>query len=156
MKINIKSIKDTLGAKIDVKKSINLESRKIRGQEIEFIGSCELDLMVINAEDKYVVSGPGKVLVKLPCSRCLEEVKEELNFNFNEEIKKVDVEHNELDLSNSLEEYIRLSLPMQVVCDEDCAGLCPSCGINLNDDECECYMHEVDPRLAKLDKLLDD
>ncbi|GAB6098486.1 DUF177 domain-containing protein [Halanaerocella petrolearia] len=156
MKIDISSIKDTLGATMDVERSIELESRKIQGREVIFTEPCELDLMVINSDDKYVISGPGKVVTQLPCSRCLEEVIETLEFQVTEEIPKEEIEHDEIDLTDTLGEYIRLSLPMQSLCDEDCQGLCPNCGTDLNEDDCDCYMHEVDPRLAKLGKLLDD
>jgi len=156
MKINVKSIKGTLGAKMDVTRSIDLEAREIKGQSIEFITPCQLKLMVINSDDKYIVSGPGEVVVKLPCSSCLTEVEKTLEFQFTEEVPKEDVVRDELDLTGTLDEYIRLALPMRVVCKEECQGLCPSCGADLNEEDCDCYMHEVDPRLAKLNQLLDD
>lgn len=156
MKINVGSIKETLGAKMDIESSIELETTEIQGQEIKFVKPCELELMVINTDEEYVLSGPGKVTVKVACNRCLEEFETQLEFDFNAQIPKEEVENDEIDLEDDLWESIRLALPMQLICDEDCQGLCPSCGTNLNNDDCDCYMHEVDPRLAKLEKLLDD
>jgi uncharacterized protein len=49
-----------------------------------------------------------------------------------------------------------LSLPMKVICQSDCRGLCPSCGANLNHEECRCERHSSDPRLAPLARLKQD
>jgi uncharacterized protein len=45
---------------------------------------------------------------------------------------------------------------MQVFCREECLGLCPECGKNLNDGPCDCQIDDIDPRLAALRALLDD
>jgi len=156
MKINIEAIKDTLGATMNINRSVELETTTIHGQEINFIAPCKLDLMVINSEDEYVVSGEGQLKLELPCTRCLELFTKSLEFKFQEEIAKEAVENNELDLEHSLWEHIRVALPMQTVCSEDCQGLCPTCGTNLNYEDCDCYDHEVDPRMAKLGQLLED
>jgi len=42
-----------------------------------------------------------------------------------------------------------------VLCDEDCKGLCPKCGQDLNQGQCGCVTKEIDPRLAVLQKFLD-
>ena len=45
---------------------------------------------------------------------------------------------------------------MAVLCREDCKGLCPKCGANLNRGECGCSRREIDPRLAVLQRILED
>ena len=45
---------------------------------------------------------------------------------------------------------------MRVLCSEDCKGLCPKCGRDLNEGECGCDLKEPDPRLAVLAQLLHD
>ena len=59
-----------------------------------------------------------------------------------------------LDLSDVLETSYILSTDTKFLCREDCAGLCPKCGKNLNDGPCGCKK-EIDPRLAVLGQLLD-
>jgi uncharacterized protein len=44
---------------------------------------------------------------------------------------------------------------MQVLCRPDCQGMCPTCGINRNDETCACVDDDIDPRFAALKKLLD-
>ena len=58
-----------------------------------------------------------------------------------------------LELDALAEEDLVLNLPSKVLCQEDCKGLCPTCGKNLNDGPCDCK-EPVDPRLAGLLDLL--
>jgi uncharacterized protein len=55
-----------------------------------------------------------------------------------------------IDLDPIVREQVLLALPMQVVCREDCRGLCGMCGQNLNETTCDCESKRVDPRLAVL------
>jgi uncharacterized protein len=56
----------------------------------------------------------------------------------------------EIDLDPILREQLLLALPHYPVCKDDCKGLCPVCGANLNDRECGCDRHVPDPRWAGL------
>lgn len=59
-----------------------------------------------------------------------------------------------LDLAPLVRELTLLAIPMQVYCRQECRGLCPHCGQNLNEDPCDCQTDDVDPRLAALKALL--
>jgi uncharacterized protein len=56
----------------------------------------------------------------------------------------------QIDLDPILREQVLLALPMDVVCGDDCKGLCPVCGQNRNEKACNCVTKVVDPRLAAL------
>jgi uncharacterized protein len=62
-------------------------------------------------------------------------------------------EHHVLDLAEAVRQYALLTLPMKPLCREDCAGLCSSCGHNLNQGPCDCQPQIVDPRWSKLKEL---
>ena len=64
------------------------------------------------------------------------------------------VEGETFDLDEIIREELILNMDMTVLCSEDCKGLCPRCGKNLNEGDCGCDRTEVDPRLAKLTQLL--
>ncbi len=66
-----------------------------------------------------------------------------------------EVADDTLDVSELAREAVLLSLPSKILCKEDCKGLCPKCGINLNEKTCGCRAKEVDPRLQILSKLLE-
>ena len=59
-----------------------------------------------------------------------------------------------LDLTEAIYQYIMLAVPMKPLCREDCAGLCPNCGHNLNQEPCNCLSQKVDSRWSELRKCL--
>lgn len=112
--------------------------------------------------------------IQLECGRCLTEVTQPIEFPFSEEYYQTVVvntgaalprpeepdvflidETHKLDLGEAMREYALLSVPMLPLCREDCKGLCPECGANLNDEECGCDIEQADERLAVLKQLLD-
>ena len=121
--------------------------------------------------DGEVVTVLGRVRADgtVACSRCLDDVEWTVDESFAVEYRwpanppmedeigldedDLDVsflEGNEIDLLELAAEQILLALPMRILCDEDCAGLCPTCGANRNRPEpCDCPP-EVDPRWQAL------
>ncbi len=65
------------------------------------------------------------------------------------------LDNYQLNLSDLVMADILLELPYKTLCREDCRGLCPLCGKNLNEGLCGCNRKSVDPRLAILGQLLD-
>jgi len=59
----------------------------------------------------------------------------------------------DLDLGGAIREEVLLSQSLLAVCRPDCRGLCPQCGINLNEDRCDCVREELDPRWDALRAL---
>ncbi len=60
---------------------------------------------------------------------------------------------SEIRLDDIVREQIYLSLPMKCLCREDCSGLCPLCGTNLNMKKCECLREKGHPGFSKLKKV---
>ncbi len=99
------------------------------------------------------------------CDRCAEEIERELSYSFehtlvlslnneeNDDLMLIEDLHFEVD-PLAIED-IFLSLPTKILCSENCAGLCTTCGKNLNHGECDCEK-EIDPRLAILQQLLEN
>ena len=66
------------------------------------------------------------------------------------------IRSDELELDEVLIPELILDMEMAVLCREDCKGLCPKCGANLNRGECGCSRREIDPRLAVLQRILEE
>ena len=115
------------------------------------------------------VSGSIAVAVQNECARCLEELQEEFDADFelffhpmetiarNEEkqIGREDAEigfyeENGVALIDVVREQLLLWLPMRSLCGEDCKGICPLCGANWNRTDCNCREEFVDPRWETL------
>lgn len=100
------------------------------------------------------------------CDRCADDFKRAYSFDIqkivvahleNEEDDEdyIVVENNVLDLDDFVYQEIQLFLPQKMLCNDDCKGLCPKCGKNLNYEKCDCKP-DVDPRMATLLTLLDE
>ena len=95
-----------------------------------------------------------------PCMRCLGaahpsfaiDAREVDQPNAGDELDSPYVTGEDLDLHAWARDALALALPAQIVCREDCAGLCPQCGENLNDNPHE-HEREPDPRWSKLREL---
>ena len=109
---------------------------------------------------------------ELNCSRCLSLSRYPVTLNIEEEyIPLIDVEsgapltppedpgsftineHHTLDLTEAIRQYALLEIPIKPLCADDCAGLCPNCGHNLNQGLCDCLALTPDPRWSKLNQL---
>ncbi len=97
------------------------------------------------------------------CTRCLDNFDHNLEFDIEELYayhSDVDTEFridddSVLDLNPLLRAEVLMVLDGQVLCREDCAGLCPDCGANHNHTHCTCADDKIDPRMAVLKQLLD-
>ena len=98
------------------------------------------------------------------CDRCLKGFEQEKTVpyscvlaqekQFDEDEDIVVLEEDEVDLGDLARTAFILEMDTKFLCDEDCKGLCPGCGVDLNFEPCRCKK-EVDPRLAKLAQLLE-
>ena len=101
--------------------------------------------------------------VKTACARCLDEVELDLEapieayfvlpgkdepLSEDEEVEYDQlIDKNKVDLTALFQGALALALPLVVLCSEDCAGLCPQCGTNLNHETCSCAaQQEIDPQ----------
>lgn len=98
------------------------------------------------------------------CSRCDEKVIQSLKVKGEKYIAGKDKEDDEnfyivdsniVDLTEFAIEFLMLEVPVRYLCDEDCKGLCPKCGKNLNMGECGCPKKEVNPSFKVLDNFFD-
>ena len=110
--------------------------------------------------------------LEVTCSRCLSLFSCPLTLNIEEEyFPTMDIvsgarlplpeepgcftidERHTLDLTEVIYQYALLAIPMKSLCREDCAGLCPSCGHNLNQGPCNCLPQGTEPHWSELSRL---
>lgn len=71
----------------------------------------------------------------------------------NQEVALIPRRALELDISQEIRDLVMLGLPTKILCREDCKGLCPQCGADLNFETCSCQKEEIDPRWEALRQL---
>ena len=117
------------------------------------------------SEGRFYFTGRMEGRVQLPCRLCLEEVDVEVDEDIHFLLAGIGAEEADdpevflydpnaisIDLRPSVRETWLLSVPQFVQCSEDCKGLCPNCGTNLNESACNCSTTETDPRWDALRK----
>ena len=125
--------------------------------EISFDEFAEYNFHVSSVSDGVLVAGVVSIGVNADCGRCLKDYHFVINLNeichFYEHVKG-----DELDITSDIREDILISLPSKYLCSNECAGLCSSCGKNLNREQCDCKIEsqpdeeEANP-WGELDKL---
>ena len=114
------------------------------------IPSIKIDLpikvtgtVVLTGNHSAVVDGEVFVKATGECTRCLEETAKEFVFLFAEELETgaehgYSVVNDKIDLTKIVEDCIMMNFPLNFLCREDCKGICPNCGVNLNYGDCKC------------------
>ena len=94
------------------------------------------------------------------CSRCLQPVAGDIAVHVDElyepaplEGETYPLDDDTLDLTPLVRDALLLELPLAPLCTEDCAGICPSCGADRNETQCDCRVDDTDPRWAALRSL---
>ena len=117
--------------------------------------------------------GTVTVPVELECTRCLKHFARDITFPLREQYyPTIDVvtgvplptpddelafpidRHHMLDTREAIRQNLLLALPISALCQEDCKGLCPKCGHDLNEGPCDCVEDETDERMTPLRDLL--
>ncbi len=167
MKVDISELKENRNASMELSFLEPVTLIKIGGEEITFNGPASVELFISNDTDFFTIYGSVSVEAFLRCSRCLKVFTFPLKGTIEAQYRQVSPGYegiedadlkvfngNEIDVTSDIKEGLILSLPVKAVCFEECKGLCPTCGKDLNKGKCECKIEDIDPRLAVLKDLL--
>ena len=139
---------------------------------LAFDDPLTIKLKISDAGNKYALNGYLSGGLQVRCDRCLAPYHEELRTVFelflslslektdtpDIELMEEDMEVNfiggeEINLDEIIREQVYLALPMKSLCKENCLGLCPICGSNLNEGNCPCLKEQGHPGFLKLKNL---
>ena len=173
MIIDIRDVLSCENKEVQKTVTIEMESFVSRLGEFPIVEKSPVTLQMTNKEnERLLISGDVKVVMSIPCDRCLEEVPTTLHFEIDKEIplengivrvasEEDDEEMDDtdyligfdLDVDKLIYREILVNWPMKVLCKEDCKGICKVCGHNLNKGECGCQRTELDPRMAAIQDI---
>ncbi|MEI7811955.1 MAG: DUF177 domain-containing protein [Ignavibacteria bacterium] len=132
-----------------------------------FNGEVKLKVRMDKSHSQIVLNCDLDSKADLICDRCGEEFSAELNNKFrlvylfgqdpgndsSTDLYYIEPEIDKIKLDEDVKDYAVLSMPMKNLCREDCKGICPDCGKNLNNYECNCIKDDFNPQWAALLKL---
>ena len=140
------------------------------------VGDASVGGRATRKGDEVRLRGRISASVEVHCDRCAAAIVAPLEIEFDTSFLPAEVERGavenvelqagdldrsfyeggEVDVDELVREQILLALPTRSLCREECRGLCPECGANLNEGACGCAAKEVDPRWAALADLKKD
>lgn len=163
MRLNLRDIIHTPGASRSFSFAMDLSDLDFFGER-PICRPVEVTGAVRNMAGALTLEGEAATVLDLRCDRCLKPFSREMRVPVNslmaetlEDEENDDIillENGEVDLEEVFSTAFVLAMEPKHVCSEDCKGLCPHCGADLNEGPCQCRP-EVDPRLAVLAQLLD-
>lgn len=120
----------------------------------------QVDLRMESLHDGILVSADIDGTAAGECGRCLIDIEQDVQVEIQElfayssdEAFEYEVHEDTIDLEPVIRDAVVLSLPFQPVCQEDCLGLCPQCGVRLLDNPGHEHENAIDPRWAALGSL---
>jgi uncharacterized protein len=178
MYIRIEQIKeDGLALEFEEKPQIfPVLSEMINQGECQFVAPIKTALRASRIGDMIEVTGVINTFVRLPCGRCLKEYETPLKSRFeltyvrripgareDEEQEEVEIsademgliyfQGEEINLQDGIQEQVILAIPIKALCQENCKGLCASCGNDLNEGDCSCDRQPLNGKFAALKNL---
>lgn len=125
----------------------------LKSDGVEFNDPINIDIFANKAGNTILIGGKLKTKIGLICSRCLKKIEQPLeNVDFN--INRDTTGEKEIDITDNIREEIIVMLPTKPLCNEQCKGLCPNCGQDLNKKECVCKKTKTDIRWGGLNGLV--
>jgi len=140
-----------------------------------FVGPVEGKVLLTPVGRTVLARGHLSATVRLACARCLAQHEAKLEITVDRECSLAQIDDpkafiepeedlppvpilngDEIDLGELVRQLLIINLPPRSLCREDCKGLCPQCGADLNQGPCECPAEQIDPRLAPLKALLEE
>lgn len=172
MFIDIGEIRKSPGHNFHFDLKEDIQTITVDREEVGFQKPVEIFLDIKNTSKVLVFTGRITADTKLVCNRCLESYHYRLNTSFIEKFyhtsdvaeisdEGMDIgdmrvfEGNRINVLDIIVENIILAIPMKLICQEECKGLCNVCGTNLNNTKCVCESENIDPRLGILKKYFE-
>ena len=168
MRILISEIISTDLKKENIAAEISGDAFIYQGDAYPYLDKAPLCLTIANEKSSKVhITGQGEVTLDIPCGRCLTSVPTRISFEIDElvDFEKIRagsasdildapyIDDNVLDTDILIENTLLMHFPEKVLCSEDCKGLCPKCGTNLNISSCSCDTFVPDPRMAAIQDI---
>ena len=153
MWINVKTIPET---GLNLADTVDLDGNQLLERDSHFLEAVDYAVLLKRDGQGIKAQGKLKTIVSLPCVRCLESFELKINSRFDlmlfplelmdqknaaldaEDMEYIFFEGGQIDLEKLLLEQVNLFIPFNPLCSPDCRGLCPNCGVNLNQDSCQC------------------
>ncbi|MCH5184765.1 MAG: DUF177 domain-containing protein [Oscillospiraceae bacterium] len=161
MVVDVSSILKESGGRIEISGEIPAPGEEFSG--VRFTEPIRISGSITNNGKTLKLSAHADCRASTECARCLKEIEIVFDFDFSEFLaqgeEQIDdevymFEHDSVDLTGIVIDNLSMNISGKYLCGEDCKGLCPKCGADLNETECGCDTETIDPRWAALADIM--
>ena len=143
------------------------ESIKEINLEEPFLGKFKAEIELSKIHNQIIMAADFGANAHFECDRCLNDYNEEIKGSFKivyflgskpegeekDNLVYLPVTADRIEIGKDLRDFALLSIPMKMICREDCKGLCSNCGKDLNEGDCNCDKSKTDSRWLPLLEL---
>ena len=158
--VNVVDLVRRPGSERQLSTSCTFAELDVTDQRFVATDEVRVELRLDSLSDGIVVDGTLVVPWHGTCRRCLNDAHGELECEVHElyqhtvtDPEAFEMQGDQLDLRPMVREVVLLDAPLTPVCRDDCAGLCPTCGVDRNEVTCDCTHIRTDPRWDALSDL---
>lgn len=165
MIIDVSSILKEFGGRIKIDSMVKIPDTDFLGSSYSFPNEFHIVGDITNNGKSLILSLHCTGSMDTQCARCMKDISVDIDFFANEHLIRSDAEFNEeedvilfdghtVELDDIIADNLIMNIEPRYLCDEDCKGLCPHCGADLNEGECGCNREVIDPRWQGLADLM--
>lgn len=166
MTIDVSSILKETGGRIDIDGDVNMPDTEFLG-EYHFDEPLHVSGSVSNNGKSLIMRAEAEGHTTTNCARCMKEITVSVRYRIDENLARDDGEVPEdedvilfhdttVEIDDIVHDNFLMNVEGKYLCKEDCKGLCPTCGKDLNEGDCGCSDENIDPRWAGLLDIMKD
>ena len=165
MLIDLSDIIKDYGGRLIISESFEMQDTHFLGENFTFKAPLQFDGFILNNTKSLELKATVKGEAEVHCARCGKPMTVSVEFPVSEILVREDAEFtededvlvysgNSIELSEAITNSFLMNVSGKYLCSEDCKGLCPHCGVNLNEETCNCDTDIIDPRWEKLAEIM--
>ena len=165
MKIDLSSVIKVTGAEVKFDDTVGFGNAEFLGESYVFDAPLAVVGRIYNNGQSLTLDAHVKGKMKTQCARCLDTIEVDVEYDVYDLLSQRDdrteadediifFDGHEIELDDIIADNFLLNVSGRYLCSEDCLGLCPKCGQNLNEGECGCTRDVIDPRWQALADIL--
>ena len=166
MIIDVSSILKEIGGRIELDGDVRLPDTEFLG-DYHFEEPLKVSGSVSNNGKSLILRARAEGSMITNCARCMKEITVPVSFSIDENLAREDADISEdediilfsdttIEIDDIILDNFLMSTDGKYLCKDDCKGLCPECGKDLNEGDCDCNKENIDPRWAALLDIMKD
>ncbi len=165
MLVDLSPIIKVTGAKIKLDGNVGFNDAEFLGETYRFNEPLRVTGEIYNNGQSLTLSARARGIMQTECARCLKPIDVDVDFDIHELLSRAEdgarededvilFYGHEIELDEIVADNFLMNISGRYLCKEDCKGICPKCGHDLNEGDCGCDREYIDPRWQALADIL--